>query len=267
MRILILTSSRFGTASHHLSFLRGIKDCEIAMVILNEGHAVSKSKRFFRIIQKTRMIGVMGALNGIRMRRWYTKDVYDHKSFGDIEEICRISKIPFFITPSINSEATRELFVKAQADLGISLGNGYIGKRVFSIPKFGMINIHHEMLPEYQNAQSVIWQIYNKSTNTGYTIHKIDRQIDTGEILLKQEVPILFKSSLRQTVSGTCVSLLEASVKGLLQVLSDFEAYYKKATPQGRGNTYTTPSFRQYLRILRNFRELRSNHTGRANTL
>ena len=177
-----------------------------------------------------------------------------------------LNKIPFFITPAINSEITRDLFAKAQADLGISLGNGYIGQRVFSIPKFGMINIHHEMLPEYQNAQSVIWQIYNKSPMTGYTIHKIDRHIDTGEILLKKEVPIIFKSSLRQTVSGTCASLLDASVRGLLQVLSDFEVFYGKAIPQGKGHTYTTPSFRQYLRIMRNFRELRDAMTKKAGT-
>jgi methionyl-tRNA formyltransferase len=257
MKILVLTSARFGTASHHLSYLCGKKNCEIAMVILNEGSAVSKGKRFIRVIKKTWMIGLIGAINGVRMRKWYTKDVHESMSFGDIEEICKINKIPFFITPAINSEITRDLFVKAQADLGISLGNGYIGKRVFSIPKFGMINIHHEMLPEYQNAQSVIWQIYNKSPMTGYTIHKIDKHIDTGEILLKKEVPIMFKSTLRQTVSGTCASLLDASAKGLLQVLSDFEELFGKATPQAKGHTYTTPSFRQYLRIMRNFRELR----------
>jgi methionyl-tRNA formyltransferase len=100
---------------------------------------------------------------------------------------------------------------------------------------------------------------------TGYTIHKIDKHIDTGEILLKKEVPIMFKSTLRQTVSGTCASLLDSSAKGLLQVLSDFEELYGKATPQGKGHTYTTPSFRQYLRIMRNFRELRdalANKTG-----
>ena|ERR1700730_1743036 len=70
------------------------------------------------------------------------------------------SETPIHRVDGINSDGTVEIFTAA---LGLSLGNGYISKRVFSIPKFGMINVHSERLPEYQNAQSVIWPIYNRA--------------------------------------------------------------------------------------------------------
>lgn len=259
MKIIILTSSRYGTAAHHMPYLIESKFCEISMVILNEGVISNKNRYYKNKIRKTIRIGLLGALNGIRMRKWFNQDMSEYKKIGDIEEICKTNKIPFFRTQSINSQNTIKLFMKANADLGLSLGNGYIGQKVFSIPKYGMINIHHEILPDYQNAQSIIWQIYNNSSMTGYTIHKIDRHIDTGEILFQEFIPISFENSLRQTVAKTSVSLLAASANGLLKVLADFDNLYKSARPQGNGKSYTTPSIWQYIKIYNNYKKMKKS--------
>jgi methionyl-tRNA formyltransferase len=237
LKIVILTSSRYGTAANHLPVLINSKMCEIVMVILNDGIVTNQTKGYQRIFRKIKKIGILGALNGIRMRKWFNEDMSIFKKFKDIELICREKKIPFYITPYINSTRTMELFKKSNCDLGISLGNGYISKGIFSIPRFGMINIHHEILPDYQNAQSVIWQIYNMSSCTGFTIHKIDKHIDTGEILYQEIVPIHFEK--------------------LVKVISDFDNLNKNAKPQGSGRSYTTPSIWQYIKIENNFKKLR----------
>lgn len=259
MKIIILTSSNRGTAAHHLPYLIENKSCEISMVILNDGVITNKNKYYKNKIRKTIKIGLLGAMNGIRMRKWFNQDMTEYKKIGDIEEICKNNKIPFFRTQSINSQNTIQLFKNANADLGLSLGNGYIGQKIFSIPRYGMINIHHEILPDYQNAQSIIWQIHNMSAMTGYTIHKIDRHIDTGEILFQKYIPISFENSLRQTIAKTSVFLLEASANGLLEVLTDFDNLYKSARPQGNGKSYTTPSIWQYIRIYINYKKIKKS--------
>jgi len=259
MKIIILTSSKYGTAAHHLPYLVENKSCEISMVILNERIITNKNKYYQNKLRKILKIGLLGAINGIRMRKWFDQDITKFKKIGNIEEICRNNKIPFFTTPSINSQNTIELFKNANADLGISLGNEYIGQKVFSIPRYGMINIHHEILPDYQNAQSIIWQIYNKSFHTGYTIHKIDKHIDNGEILYQKSIPISFENSLRQTISKTSVFLLEASAKGLMELLSDFDNLYKNARPQGKGKSYTTPTIWQYIQIYINYKKMKKS--------
>ena len=172
-------------------------------------------------------------------------------------KLCNKHNIPLHITPTITCSQTEELFNKFHADLGLSLGNGYIGKRIFSIPKFGMINIHHEELPKYQNAQSIIWQLYNNSRNTGYTIHKIDNHIDTGEIIFKEIIPIDLKENLGLTVSYNLSKLLKKSSKSLIKILENYETFSKNSTPQEDGNSYTTPSLIQYLRMLKNFRKMK----------
>src|SRR3712207_8581825 len=47
----------------------------------------------------------------------------------------------------------RSLVKSADAALGLSLGNSYISSRIFTLPTYGMLNIHGEVLPDFQNAQ------------------------------------------------------------------------------------------------------------------
>ena len=263
MRVIILTGSMQGTAAHHLPTLIASGACEVAMVVLAEKASTKSTNRFRKTVTKLMRIGPLGALNGIRMRSWYDL-VANGSGVRRLDDTCRENGIPFHTSPAINSARTRELFASAQADLGVSLGNGYIGPSVFTIPKWGMINIHHEMLPDYQNAQSVIWQLYNRSRTTGYTIHRIDKHIDTGAILHQEPVPIVFGNSLRQTVADTYLALLDASALGLVHVLQHFERLAGAARAQGPGTSYTTPSFMQFIRILRNHRTLRSKSVERT---
>ena len=259
MKIIILTSSRWGTAAHHLPYLLQIKSCEVAMVIFSRGKISDKGKHYFKKFKKILSVGILGAINGIRMRKWYNENTAKYAGTVDLKDTCEQSKIPFFEVETINSEKTISLFKQANADVGISMDNGYIGKKIFSVPKFGMLNIHHEILPEYQNAQSVIWQLYNNSSFTGYTIHKIDRQIDTGEILFQEKIPIIFKNTLADTVAHTSAVLLKSSAKGLLYVMEHFEQLQKNAKPQNEEKKYFTPNIFQFLKIYRNYRKLRNS--------
>jgi methionyl-tRNA formyltransferase len=259
MKIIILTSSKFGTAANHLPLLIESQTCEVSMVILSKGIVQNKKKYWLSKLKKAYKIGILGALNGIRMRKWFNEDLYKYVQVNNLEEICKTLRIPYYEVDTINSKQTQNLFKQAKADLGISLGNSYIGKKIFSIPQKGMINIHHEILPEYQNAQSIIWQIYNGSRNTGFTIHKIDTHIDTGEILYQENVPIVFKKSLADTIANTSAVLLASSAKGLIKVLQDFDHLFKEAKAQGKGHKYTTPSLSQYLKIHSNYRKMRQD--------
>ncbi len=261
IEVIILTSSEKGLASVQLVELVKSKMIKVKAVVLSQGFVSNKKKYYKRKINKTTKIGLLGALNGIRMRKWYSDDVSKFLKIEPIEDLCKMHNIPLYITPNINCSQTVEFFSSNKADIGLSLGNGYIGKRVFSVPKFGMINTHHEELPAYQNAHSIIWQIYNNSSITGYTIHKIDKHIDTGEIIFKETIPIVLKENLRETVSFNCAELWRKSSKGLVNVLENFETFFENALPQEQGNSYTTPSWGQYIRILKNFRKMKVANT------
>jgi len=249
MRIVILTSFLKGTAAYHLPSILENTNVSVTMVVYSEGIVLNKKKMYAKKIRKVFKIGLLGAINGLRMRRWFNNDIEQYCKIDNIENICEKHDIPFYKVSSTNSKETQQLFKDANADLGISLGNGYIGSKVFNIPKYGMINIHHEILPNYQNAQSIIWQLYNGSTNTGYTIHLITSKIDEGNIVYQKIVPIGFKETLPATIAFTSYKLLEASAEGLIATLNHFNEFFDNAKPQGEGQSYTTPSYWQYLKI------------------
>lgn len=258
--VVILTSSKDSVAAHHLPFLLKSEKISIRMVIVSKGLIKDKNAYYNRKWKKILKIGFLGTINGIRMRKWYNDDVkLIHQSIA-LDRFCKENNIEYYETAYTNSEQTIELFKSSGATVGLSLGNGFISKKVFSIPQYGMINIHHEILPDFQNAQSVIWQIYNGSKHSGYTIHKIDSKIDTGEIIYQQKIPIKLESNLRKTVSSTVVQIENEAVKGLIEVLENFEFYFKFSREQLKGNNYTTPTFFQFIKIYRNFLKLKSNN-------
>lgn len=261
MKVIILTTSVYGTTGHHLPILAKCKDIEIAMVVVSQGQVSSRKRRLGKRIKKILKIGLLGAFNGVRMRQWYTEDVRKYCEIGNAEVFCKERNIPFKRVPHTNSEETQKIFKESGAEIGLSLGNGYISKKVFSIPKYGMLNIHHELLPQYQNAQSIIWELYDGSAETGYTIHKIDSKIDTGEIVLQERLPIVFRGTLDDTVAYNYARLFDASAQGLIRLFSNFNHYFFNAVPQGAGTSYTTPSFRQFMKIKRQFNKLQKEAT------
>ena len=253
MKVLVLTSSVTGIAAYAVPLLFNENSIQLSGVVLNEGQIVKKNNFLKKKVNKILKIGLLGALNGIRMRNWFGKDAERFLSTADLEKFCHEHNIPFERTPSINCEITKKLLHKANADIGISLGNSYIGKSIFSIFPMGMINIHGEVLPAYQNAQSIIWQLYNGYNKTGFTIHKINQKIDQGDILYQEIFPIIFKDTLAKTVSYNCVQITKKACDGLIKVLKDFNAYNLNVTKQRAGNSYTTPSWTQYQKIKKQF--------------
>lgn len=63
-------------------------------------------------------------------------------------------------------------------------------KEILGIPKYGCINVHGSLLPEYRGAAPIQWAILNGDKKTGITTMYMDEGMDTGDMLLKEEVEI-----------------------------------------------------------------------------
>jgi methionyl-tRNA formyltransferase len=196
------------------------------------------------------------------MRRWFGEDVNVALGVRNIEELCGELRIPLTSVPCVNHPETIETLTSLAPDVGLSLGNAYIGSRVFSIPRMGMVNIHHEVLPGFRGAQSVLWQLYHGSSTTGYTIHMVDKGYDTGAILEQEILPIMFRSSLRESVTATVAELYRRSAAALPRVVAELDERLARIEPQGAGRHFTTPSYSQFRRIGRNFRRLAAENAA-----
>lgn len=63
-------------------------------------------------------------------------------------------------------------------------------EELLEIPKYGCINVHGSLLPKYRGAAPIQWAVINGEKVTGVTTMYMDKGMDTGDILLKQEVAI-----------------------------------------------------------------------------
>jgi len=79
--------------------------------------------------------------------------------------------------------------LKPDAILVVGYGR-IIPQWMLDLPPLGNINLHASLLPEYRGAAPVQWAIARGETTTGVTTMKIDEGLDTGDILLQQEIPI-----------------------------------------------------------------------------
>ena len=61
---------------------------------------------------------------------------------------------------------------------------------VWNMPPMGTINVHGSLLPQYRGAAPINWAIINGEKETGVTTFKLKHEIDTGDILLQEKIPI-----------------------------------------------------------------------------
>jgi methionyl-tRNA formyltransferase len=63
-------------------------------------------------------------------------------------------------------------------------------KNILDLPPHGCINVHASILPKYRGAAPINWAIIRGEKVTGITTMKMDEGMDTGDMLLKKEIPI-----------------------------------------------------------------------------
>ena len=99
--------------------------------------------------------------------------------------------IPVFQPVKIRADGVEALRSLAP-DLCVTAAFGQIlSQEILDIPRIGTVNVHSSLLPKYRGSAPINWAIMEGETVTGVTTMMTDKGLDTGDILLKREVPIL----------------------------------------------------------------------------
>ena len=101
-------------------------------------------------------------------------------------------ELPIAQPESIKNNADfRAQLTDLNPDAIIVVGYGrIIPQWMLDLPPLGNINLHASLLPKYRGAAPIQWAIARGESITGVTTMKIDAGLDTGDILLQQEIPI-----------------------------------------------------------------------------
>lgn len=108
-----------------------------------------------------------------------------------VKEFAQSLGIPVMQPAKLKDEAFQAELRSYNADLQVVVAFRMLPESVWAMPKLGTFNLHTAILPQYRGAAPINWAVINGETKSGVTTFMLDHDIDTGRIMLKQEVDIL----------------------------------------------------------------------------
>jgi methionyl-tRNA formyltransferase len=111
--------------------------------------------------------------------------------FSPVKEAALAAGIPVHQPEKMRAAENEEQLRALAPEVIVIIAYGQIiPGRLLNIPRVGWINLHASLLPKYRGAAPIHWAIANGESITGNTTMRIDAGMDTGEILLQQELTI-----------------------------------------------------------------------------
>ncbi len=105
--------------------------------------------------------------------------------YSSLKKISQRYKINYIAPKNINSFKVFKIIDQLKPDIMILVGysNSILKRKIFSIPKYGTLNLHASMLPYYRGGSPLNWAIINNEKKIGISIILVDEGIDTGPII------------------------------------------------------------------------------------
>jgi methionyl-tRNA formyltransferase len=184
------------------------------------------SNRHFRALMETRcaLVGLVDVPP--------SKQTSTNPSTTDLPSFVEVGhqhRIPVFEPDGPNSPE----FVKGMSDLvpDLLLAVGYpslLKEQILSVPCILAANFHASLLPAYRGKHPVFWTLRHGERWTGLTVHAMDLDLDTGDILYQVRV----RTRKRDTVATLYDRIMERSVNLVGQLIKDAEKGTLQRTPQ-----------------------------------
>lgn len=137
---------------------------------------------------------------------------------------------------NLKSEEFLTQLKNLNANLQIVVAFRMLPKAVWQLPEYGTFNLHASLLPNYRGAAPINWAIINGETKTGVSTFFIDEKIDTGNIILQEEVAIgddetlgELHDKLMEVGSRLVVKTVQQIEKGTVKTIKQPEIKEKSA--------------------------------------
>lgn len=138
--------------------------------------------------------------------------------FPPVKETALRYGIPVYQPRKIRDPQCVEELRAYHADVMVVVAFGQIlPQSILEMTPYGCINVHASLLPKYRGAAPIQWAIIEGEEVTGVTTMQMDEGLDTGDMILKTEVPIAedetgesLHDKLAEAGAALCVKTLEA---------------------------------------------------------
>lgn len=142
--------------------------------------------------------------------------------YTPVKEKALFYNIPVYQPKRVRDPECVEELRKYNADVMVVVAFGQIlPKEILEMTPYGCINVHASLLPKYRGAAPIQWAIIEGEEVTGVTTMQMDEGLDTGDMILKTEVPVAadetgesLHDKLAAAGAALCVETLKALEDG-----------------------------------------------------
>ena len=137
-----------------------------------------------------------------------------------VKDYAQSQNIPVLQPEKLKSPVFLAELQDLQPDLIVVVAFRMLPEQVWKLPPLGTINLHASLLPQYRGAAPINRVLMNGETKTGLTTFYIEKEIDTGKIILQEAVPIdpdEDAGSLHDKMMNTGAALLVRTVRAIAE--------------------------------------------------
>lgn len=191
--------------------------------------------------------------------------------FPPVKEAALRYGIPVFQPRRVRNPECVEKLEKYHADVIVVIAFGQIlPKEILELTPYGCINVHASLLPKYRGAAPIQWAIINGEKVTGVTTMQMDEGLDTGDMIMKTEIPIApdetgesLHDKLAEAGAALCVETLAAVQNGtaVFEKQGESTTAYAKMLTKELGNIDWNKSAAAIERLIRGLNSWPSAYT------
>ena len=173
--------------------------------IIQEGHEP------LVVIEEDSSLAQKNELALVEELRWLEPEIHLPPS---LQEIVVGRDIRCVKVANHNDDDSQSLLNELSLDLIVLGDTRIIRPNILTIPRIGIINVHPGYLPDVRGNNPYIWALYHDLPQ-GCSVHFIDKDIDTGPIILREKIDLEQGASfpiLMNTLINSCAKLLATAL-------------------------------------------------------
>ena len=151
----------------------------------------------------------------------------------DVKVCAEELSIPVYQPVKLREGDNESIIRELNPDVIVVVAYGQIlPESILNIPRYGCINVHGSLLPKYRGAAPIQWSVLNGDEVTGVTTMYMEKGLDTGDILLKEEYKIGINETAGEVFDNLAslggeliIKTLDYAQKGMLKPVKQDDSF------------------------------------------
>ena len=121
---------------------------------------------------------------------------------SEVKKFALEHQLPVLQPEKMKDPAFIEQLRGYQANLQVVVAFRMLPEVVWDMPKYGTFNVHAALLPQYRGAAPINWAVINGEKQTGVTTFFLDKDIDTGRVIMQKTFDIPDTANVEYVYDG-----------------------------------------------------------------